>query len=250
MKRILIITLAIAGIIVGLMLVPTMLLAQPIPTQPSTWSRVKALYAEPDATTSRRDQVQTEATYGGDWSNNIVSEAFYALSQSRSGGSGRSYYWGGNNNAMGDWNYVNGGSDNGALNNVGRYIGWSNAGTYWNTWNGYWRGGYCKFFVDLVLYRSSYGIGNRYHLILPGGGYDYSRYMTPYSVSQARPGWVIQRISSPHSAIVVANLPNGLDVIDSNYIGGDGSFVISRHPLTWSQLAGFTAYRATFMEQF
>lgn len=64
MKRILNITLAIAGIIVGLMLVPTMLLAQPTPTavESSTWSHVKALYAEPDATAPQREQLQTEAT--------------------------------------------------------------------------------------------------------------------------------------------------------------------------------------------
>lgn len=64
MKRILkYVTLAIAGIIVGHMLVPTMLLAQtqPTPTQSSTWSGIKSLYAEPDATAPQRDQLQTEA---------------------------------------------------------------------------------------------------------------------------------------------------------------------------------------------
>lgn len=65
MKRILkYVTLALAGIIVGYMLVPTMLLAQtqPTPTQSSTWSGIKSLYAEPDATAPQRDQLQTEAT--------------------------------------------------------------------------------------------------------------------------------------------------------------------------------------------
>lgn len=201
----------------------------------------------PDSTLAgQKPGVEPFATYGGDWSNNIISEAFYTLNRYRTGTSGVIYQ----GQALSDWPYV--ASDPGALSSMTSYIG----GTYWRggidgTWNGGSRGGYCKFFVDLVLYRSSYGIGNGYHLVLPAGTYNYGGYMPAYDVHQASRGMVVQRGgSNPHSAIVVANLGWGLDLIDSNYIGGDGNFVIARHALSWSQLSSFTAYRANYMRQF
>lgn len=242
---------------------PTMLAAvsTDITTTPSTattWGRVKSTYRGdstfPNASTAdtsssgriAKPGMETMASYGGDWSNNIISESFYTLNKYRTGSSNVVYQ----GQALSDWPYVI--SDPGALSVMTSYIG----GTYWRggidgTWNGGSRGGYCKFFVDLVLYRSSYGIGGGNHLVLPAGTYNYAGYMTAYAVRDASRGMVVQRGGSwPHSAIVVANLGWGLDLIDSNYIGSDGNFVIARHAMSWSQLSGFTAYRANYMRQF
>ncbi len=188
-----------------------------------------------------------DATYTGvDWSNNVFSEACYALNVYRTGSSTIVY----KGIHLGDWDYVR--SDNTALNVMTSYIGGTvNRGSIDGTYGGGHLGGYCKFFVDLVLYRSSYGIGNGWHLVLPGGGYDYSGYMTPCDITQAKTGWVIQHLSpGEHSAIVAANLGWGLDLIDSNNVDRNGTFVIARHSFAWNQLGGYTAYKPTYMKQF
>lgn len=171
------------------------------------------------------------------WSNNILSEAFYALSQSRSGTSGKAY----NGNYMGDWPYPWQGDCCNALAKVTSYMYGSN--TSWRgdlgTWNGYQQGGQCKFLVNLVLYRSSYGYPGG-HLFLPSG-YSYA----PHGWRSAQPGWVIQAPSSrPHTAIVVRNNGSNLDVIDSNWVGGAGKYLISRHTISASTLDswGFKSY--------
>lgn len=95
------------------------------------------------------------------------------------------------------------------------------------TWNGYQQGGQCKFFVNLVLYRCSYGYPGG-HLFLPSG---YSYATRPWR--EARPGWIIQAPAHrPHTAIVVANGGSWLDVIDANWTGGNGKYLISRHRLS------------------
>ena len=187
------------------------------------------------------------STYSGDWSNYIVSEECYALFPWRNGSSPVSY----NGLAMGGWDYV--ASDQWAFQQVSAYSG-NTVGTVGTTTLAgtvpanatVGRGGWCKFFANLVLFRSSYGIGGGKHLVLPYG-YDYAN----ESVYNAKPGWVIQRGgSSPHTAIVIANLGWGLDVVDANYVGGNGKFLISRHPFSWAQLSGYGAYRATRMLRF
>ena len=105
------------------------------------------------------------------------------------------------------------------------------------TWNGFQQGGECKFFVNLVLYRSSYGYPDG-HLILAGGKYDYDN---PHYWWEARPGWVLQMKSPLHTAIVYRNLGNGLDVIDSNWTGGRGIYLISRHAIGYSTLDNGTS---------
>ncbi|MEK7637605.1 MAG: hypothetical protein AAB402_04455 [Patescibacteria group bacterium] len=222
----------------------------------STWGAIKALYRgnsmDPNAMTQDstsagmvKPGAGTMATYGGDWSNNIISEVYYSLNKYRTGTSGVVYQ----GLALSDWGYAR--DDTGALNAMTIYIGSGNRGGIDGTWNRGSRGGYCKFFVDLVLYRSSYGIGGGYHLVLPAGTFNYGSYMPAYGVQQATRGMVIQRGGTyPHTAIVVANLGWGLDLIDSNFTGGDGNYVISRHALAWTDLAGYTAYRATYMRQF
>ena len=186
------------------------------------------------------------------WGDNIVSEAFYALSQSRSGGSSKKYKDSNNNVwTMADWNWAK--TDRDADGHVSRYIGcedkWDD-----NCWscnyyrgktgkkNGYYRGGECKFFANLVLYRSSYGWGDGKHLAIPHL-YSYAN----RSVRDADKGWVIQAPQYPgkdygqHTAIVVHKYPGGLDVVDSNFTG-PGEHYIARHFMSWSDLSRFKAW--------
>lgn len=231
----------------------------------TSWGAVKAIYrgnqplpysAERAESTAANRAIKPGATpawrsYTGDWSNNIISEAFYTLNIYHTGSSNCVY----RGMAMSDWprqvGYTYPRGDPDALRVVSAYIGGPNVGNIDGTYNGCaGRGGYCKFFVDLVLYRSSYGIGGGWHLVLPPGTYDYSAFMTPYGVSQAQRGWVIQRGGPyPHTAIVAANLGWGLDLIDSNNVDKDGLYVIARHAFSWGELGGYTAYRPTYMRQ-
>lgn len=178
--------------------------------------------------------IQTDGVY---WANNVLSEAFYALDQSRSGTSTKTYY----GQYMGDWPYPWQGDCCNALGRVTYLMYGSN--TSWRgslgTWNGYQQGGQCKFFANLVLYRSSYGYPGG-HLFLPSG-YSYAS----NNWRSAQPGWIIQAPSTrPHTAIVVSNYGGSLDVIDSNWIGGYGNFAIGRHALSSATLDswGFRAY--------
>ena len=189
------------------------------------------------------DDPISPVTQGQYWGDRVVSEAFYALSQSRSGGSNVSYH----GNAMSDWNYVE--SDRDADQRVSYQIGGcENRGDAGGVrrlrdWNGQYKychqGGICKYFINLILYRSSYGWGGGRHLYLPSG-YGYAT----GSVNVAQPGWVIQRpyrenpdgsvAQWQHTALVVERLSYGLDVIDSNMIAPN---TIARHSITWQDLA-------------
>jgi hypothetical protein len=184
--------------------------------------------------------------YQGNWTEWVISEARYTLCRNRSGSSSVSL----GGMSMSDWNWA--GDDSWAYNQVVLYQG--SPGTTGmvqvrNTQppNSFIeRGGWCKFFANLVLFRSSYGIGEGYHLVLPSG-YNYAT----QDIHNAQRGWVIQRGgSSPHTAIVAENLGWGLDLIDANWIGGNGNFYIARHPMNWSQLSGFHAYFPTRMLRF
>ncbi len=233
------------------------------PVVKTSWGNLKRLYYD-------RGQVSTSpapaaiikqpgvgpmwlAYTGPDWSNNVKSEAFYTLDIYR-GGSSLCVYQG---MAMSDWvqrfGYTYPRSDGSALDIVSRYIGAGNVGNIDGTWNGCPAlGGYCKFFVDLVLYRSSYGIGSGWHLVLPPGTdpSNFTPYMPGHDVHEAQAGWVLQRGgSTPHTALVAANLGSGLDLIDSNNVAYNGSFVIARHYFTWAQLSAYTAFHPTYMRQ-
>ncbi len=200
-----------------------------------------------------KPNVQSPSTsaVGPAWEANIVSEAFYALSQSRSGGSSKTYQ----GYAMSDWPYPLQGDCCDALTKVTVHTYGSNCPPCrgpLGLWAGqYQQCGWCKFFVNLVLYRSSYGYPGG-HIVLRTGYY----WNPGYDVRNAQPGWIIQADgpSGPHTAIVVANLGWGLDVIDANWVGtyrnSSGvmvySYAIARHPMSWSTLSawGFRAYRA------
>jgi hypothetical protein len=171
------------------------------------------------------------------WANSVVSEACYALSQNRSGTS-RLMYQG---SYMGDWPYPWAGDCCNALSRVTSLMYGGN--TTWRgglgTWNGYQQGGQCKFFVNLVLYRSSYGYPGG-HLFLPSQ-YGYAN----RSWRDAQPGWVIQApADNPHTALVLSNGGGWLDVIDANWVAGAGRYLISRHRLSASTLDawGFRSY--------
>lgn len=187
---------------------------------------------------------QTEAV-GPAWESYIISEAYYALCQQRTGTSHLVYNPGGY--AMGDWDYPH--SDAYALNRLIVNYG-SDTGPLGLWQSRYRQGGWCKFFVDTVLYRSSYGYPNG-HLFLPSG-YVFS---PAHGVSEAQPGWILQAPAPKmHTAIVVARVSTGLDVIDANAIGttrrADGSwaysYAIGRHVIPWQALGDnrYAAYRA------
>lgn len=184
--------------------------------------------------------------YTGDWTSYVWSELAYSLNRNRTGFSTVS--WKGY--AMSDWAYTS--SDQWAYTQVSEYMGGSVGTTgmirlqYTNPpWSWIERGGWCKFFANLILFRSSYGIGGGYHLVLPSG-YSYAT----EDVRNARKGWVIQNPSIPHTAMVAENLGWGLDLIDANWVGGNGNYYIARHSMSWSQLAGFKAYKPTRMVRF
>jgi len=215
--------------------------AQATTVEEKTWGTIKALYR----TTG---EVNQDPQYRANWYNNIVSEAFFALNQYRTGSSNVTYHgW-----AMSDWAYVE--SDRDADKRISWYIGGcvnrGQAGSYrWmRDWDGTQKkcrkGGYCRYFVNLVLYRCSYGWGGGKHLVLPRSGTSYAN----RNIRDARRGWVIQANGShgPHTAIVVEVYPGGLDVVDSNWVGSEGTYryLISRHFMSWSKLNawGFKAY--------
>ena len=95
------------------------------------------------------------------------------------------------------------------------------------------RGGQCKFFVDLLLFRSEAATRiNGTHVLPTYGTMSTKIRHTGY----AKPGDVIF-IPGVHTALVVAILAgssdNGsvteVDVIDSNVVGGKGNEIIGRH---------------------
>ncbi len=152
------------------------------------------------------------AIYSGDWTKYVLSEARYALCQNRSGSSSKFL----NDQPMGDWNYTTGGSDNWAFSKVSKDYGGATGTVGMGTY-GY--GGWCKFFVSLVLFRSSYGLGNSNHLYLPTG-YGYAG----TDIANAGPGWVIQS-TMPHTGIIDAphynasGVRDGWWIIDANWLG-------------------------------
>lgn len=123
---------------------------------------------------------------------------------------------------------------------VSFYQNLSGYGYYPNNQNGYGRGMQCRSFVRLILYRSgvyqstwfpSYAEAiNDYNR-----GAGYRTYTKPFS--QLRVGDVIQTSwANGHTAIVVQILAGvegqsvtSIDVVDANYVGGDGNEIIARH---------------------
>lgn len=180
----------------------------------------------------------------------VVLEAFYALRPSYDGGSDKTI----NGNGVSNWNYLN--SDPSAYEVVkGWYGGWSSEwinfyndpasygyGTFGGDYGDVGRGGQCKYFADLILYRSG----------SDQGGFPLYSYMwseTETDMTEAKEGDVILTYDNGvgrHVAIVVEikrdgnGQVTGLDVIDSNFISDEGSTwhreVIGRHLFSISYL--------------
>ncbi|MBI4993937.1 hypothetical protein HZC33_03245 [Candidatus Wolfebacteria bacterium] len=188
----------------------------------------------------------------------VVLEAFYALRPSHDGSCDKTIA----GNCVSNWNYLN--NDWNAYNTVKSfsayypcfssdwaynyeicYTGHSNASFYINIatygyYGTYGRGGQCKYFANLILYRSGSDQSS-----LPT--YSVMAQNAESDMSKTIPGDILFSTSVPHTAIVVEIKSTGLDVIDANYITDSGSDqeIIARHLLTWSQLSagGYKIYK-------
>ena len=113
------------------------------------------------------------------------------------------------------------------------------------------RGGQCKFFVDTLLFRSESAarIDNGTHVLplysVMNDSSDTSK-AKPAPIGKARPGDVIFIPNNGHTALVVAILAGDpvagtvseVDVVDSNFVAGDGNEVIARHRLRVTYAGG------------
>jgi len=170
----------------------------------------------------------------------IQLEAFYALSTSYNGGSSQSI----GGYAVSDWNYIY--NDLNAYDFEKDYYG-ANASEYSSYFDeetledygmdgDYGRGGQCRHFADLILYRSgTYQSGlPTYQQVI--NDYDGSRNYTKLA-GQVYVGDLIQsKTVNGHTAVVVAILAGtagvnvtSVDVVDANWIGGAGNEIIGRH---------------------
>ncbi len=209
------------------------------------------------------------------WSSNprraVVLEAFYALRQSHDGGCDRTLPWQDGspaNNCASSWNYL--ANNWSAYNTIKGWYGtciasvWSGPGDgtncgfyplsfynnvyvygYSNGPLGYvGRGGQCKFFADLVLYRSGVQTPT-----VDWGTHTLPTYLQMWNNSDpilrnVREGDILFKFdpdslqATPHTAIVVeikrvGGVITGLDVIDSNFLSDSPPLknreVIGRH---------------------
>jgi len=201
--------------------------------------------------------VSSEARLAGNSRYAVVLEAYYALNPGHYGFSSKLY----NGWTVSDWNYII--TDTNAYEKVRNSIYpkpnasyptlWpvADRNLFYDNWatplpanyanlnrygfyGGYGRGGQCKFFADLILFRSGAAArrDDNTH-VLPTYS-DMSRSATSYK--KARVGDIIFIPSNGHTAIVVAILARDssgnvteVDVIDSNFIGTDGNEMIARH---------------------
>lgn len=200
----------------------------------------------------------------------VVLECFYALRPSYDGGCDKTNYQG---NCVSNWNYLN--SDWSAYNTVSDSVAYGcDIASEWATYDygdacypkygapasfwvspniyGYYgtygRGGQCKFFADLILYRSEtqHRLDGGTHT-LPSS-YSTMNGNAETNLATAKPGDILFTFNEgvnnniTHTAIVVELKSDGLDVIDSNYVRDTTSTtpydreVIGRHLLTWSYL--------------
>lgn len=207
----------------------------------------------------------SEARWSGNDRRAVVLEAFYALRPSHDGGCDKTI----NGNCISDWNYLN--NDPYAYNAVKERYGsdssvWSlfysslpsygysvSGGSYGQVG----RGGQCKYFSDLILYRSE-ATGRLDSSDRPSstGNHTLPSYSTMWpnteiDLQKAKEGDIIlvYNVSgyTNHVAIVVeikksGNTITGLDVIDSNFIsdinGAVNREVIGRHLFQLSSIQG------------
>ena len=189
----------------------------------------------------------------------VVLETFYALRPSYDGGCDKTI----GGNCVSSWNYLN--NDYSAYNIVKSWYGCSFAslwkvsgdgcGSGWpasffnnvaaygyGTFGGWYgsvgRGGQCKYFANLILYRSG---SHPYQLPTYATMWDYGNGVER-NFALAVPGDILTSnpAFAPHTAIVVEIKPNGLDVIDANFVSDAGSNreVIGRHLMLFTDLDG------------
>lgn len=171
----------------------------------------------------------------GDWTSRVLYEARYALNKNANGTSGVTQGSGAQQKWYGDWDYVS--SDAvalaGAQTEAAGFVGTlSPALTSIIPGKSVYRGGWCTFFVRLVLYRSTY-YNFVDHYTTPGfpdvGLYTIQDSMTQV-YSNVQSGWVLLTPKNTHYAIAerreIVDGNVGWWVIDSNYVC---SYCIGRH---------------------
>lgn len=195
----------------------------------------------------------------------VVLECFYALRPSADGSCDKTI----NGNCVSNWNYINNdtyaygviknwyscyssewvtsGDGSACYNYNAPASFYSNVasygyGTFGGSYGSIGRGGQCKYFANLILYRS--GSDQR----------AFPNYATMFTnvetdMTKAVQGDVLITMNEgsgyniPHTAIVVELKSDDLDVIDANYLKdlsgtSYGREVIGRHLITWSYLQG------------
>lgn len=169
----------------------------------------------------------------------IQLEAFYALNTSHNGSSTEDI----GGYAVSDWNYIYSDSNAYVVEKARYGDDASNYSSYYNDLEGYGmdgndhgRGGQCRHFADLIMYRSgTYQSGlPSYQSVI--NDYNGSRNYTKLA-GQVYVGDLIQsKTVNGHTAIVVAILAGtagsnvtSVDIIDANWLDTE---VIGRHPIS------------------
>jgi len=199
----------------------------------------------------------------------VVLECFYALRPSHDGGCDKTITTPYGTWCVSSWNYLNSdpnmyltvrniyscdssvwttSGDGSPCHNYNSPVSfWMNYGYNYGDYGSYGRGGQCKYFANLILYRSgSYQKASPAYSDIINNPLDYETNM-----QNAKEGDVLVTLNEgsanniPHTAIVVeikksGTTVTGLDVIDSNYVsdinGVAGREVISRHLLSIATL--------------
>lgn len=195
----------------------------------------------------------------------VVLECFYALRSSADGSCDKTI----NGNCVSNWDYLNRdtyaygvvkgwyscyssdwtstGDGSGCYNNYYPVSFFSNVssysyGTHGGSYGNVGRGGQCKYFANLILYRSESD-----QRAFPT--YSTMSGNAESNLSKAVQGDVLFSTTVPHTAIIVELKTDGLDVIDANYVtdisGTPSREVIGRHLIPWSTLSanGYKIYK-------
>jgi len=196
--------------------------------------------------------VSSEARLASTNRHAVVMEAYYALDPAHYGFSSKLY----NGWTVSDWKYL--ATDTNAYDKEKSWYGSNSSVPSYSLFytnleaysyrDGYGRGGQCKYFVDTLLFRSEAATRINGTHVLP----TYSAMSnSTRPIGYTRPGDVIFRTNgTPHVASVVQVLSGNsdwgnvtsVDVVDSNYVGGNGQEIIARHIIQGSELSNYRIY--------